>query len=201
MATATRPNGVALVVACVVAAVVVCRRERRLVLAPLGAALLSPLGFVAFQVYLGQRTGETLVWFRVQREAWEEGASFGWTAITKTWDFTLHPFVSAVNTITALCVVGHHRARWWRCGGPGSRHAVTAYALAVIVLMLLPATVTARPRFLFTAVPVAHRLRRRVAAAPGDGDRDADWWGLLLALNGAGLVAVTTLYGVWAAIP
>jgi hypothetical protein len=36
---------------------------------------------------------------------------------------------------------------------------------------------------------------------PRNGERDGDWWALLLALNGAGLLAVTTLYGVWAAIP
>jgi Gpi18-like mannosyltransferase len=104
-ATVTRPNGVALVVACLVAAIVTCRREHRRQPRAFAAVLLAPLGFVAFQLYLAQRTGEALVWFRVQRQAWEEGASFGWTAVTKTWDFTLHPFASAVNTITALCVV------------------------------------------------------------------------------------------------
>lgn len=200
LATATRPNGVALVVACAVAAGVVCWRARRPLLAPLAAVALAPLGFVGFQLYLGRRTGETFVWFRVQREAWEEGASFGWTAVSKTWDFTLHPFVSAANTITALCVlatigllVALRRARM--------PLAVSAYAVAVIVLMLLPATVTARPRFLFTAFPALIAFAAVWPPARRDGERDADWWGLLLALNGAGLVAVTTLYGVWAAIP
>lgn len=205
VATGTRPNGVALVVACAVAAGMVCWRERRVLLAPLGSVLLAPLGFVCFQLWLGRRTGETLVWFRVQREAWEEGASFGWTAISKTWDFTLHPFVSAANTITALCVlatigllVALRRARM-----PGF---VTVYAVAVIVLMLLPATVTARPRFLFTAFPALIAFAAvwppRSRDADGrPGESDGDWWALLLTLNGAGLVAVTTLYGVWAAIP
>ena len=73
--------------------------------------------------------------------------------------------------------------------------ALTAYCLGIIGLMLLPATVTARPRFLFTAFPA---LIAFPAVFPR---KDDDWWALLLALNGAGLVAVTTLYGVWAAIP
>ncbi len=200
IATATRPNGVALVVACVVAAGAVCWRERRVVLGPFGAVLLSPLGFVAFQVYLGQRTGETLVWFRVQRQAWEEGASFGWTAVTKTWSFTLHPFVSAVNTITALCVVATIglAVAIRRAHLP---HAVSAYSWAVLALMLLPATVTARPRFLLTAFPALIAFAAVWPSRRPDGSRDSDWWAMLLALNGAGLVAVTTLYGVWAAIP
>lgn len=193
-ATATRPNGVALVAAVLVAAVVECRRERRLQWEPLAAAAMAPLGFVAFQLYLGRRTGETLVWFRVQREAWAEGASFGWTALSKTWHFTLHPFASAVNTVTALCVAATigFLLVLWRAKLPP---ALTVYCLGIIALMLLPATVTARPRFLFTAFPA---LIAFPAVWPR---RDDDWWALLLALNGAGLVAVTTLYGVWAAIP
>ena len=61
--------------------------------------------------------------------------------------------------------------------------------------MLLPATVTARPRFLYTAFPVL------IAAAAIWPDDQEDWWALGLALCGAGLVAVTALYGLYAAIP
>jgi len=70
-----------------------------------------------------------------------------------------------------------------------------AYTLVVIALMLLPATVTARPRFLYTAFPI---LIAGAAIWPKDEDR---WWGLGLSLLGAGLVAVTALYGLYAAIP
>ena len=78
---------------------------------------------------------------------------------------------------------------------------MAAYAIAVIALMLFPATVTARPRFLFTAFPALIAFAAVWPPARRDGGRDGDWWAMLLALNGAGLVAVTTLYGVWAAIP
>ena len=47
----------------------------------LSSVLLAPIGFIVFQIWLGQHTGEAGVWFRVQREAWGEGASFGWTAL------------------------------------------------------------------------------------------------------------------------
>jgi hypothetical protein len=192
VATASRPNALAVCAACVVAAWLAWRHDRdgRAWLAP----LLSPLGFVAFQVYVGARTGERAVWFRVQREAWDEGVSFGWTAIRRSYEAFASPLSSATNVITALCVVATVAALWalWRARLPAP---LTAYALGAIVLMLLPATVTARPRFLYTAFPVL------IAAAAIWPDDHEEWWGLGLALCGAGLVAATALYGLLAAIP
>ena len=63
---------------------------------------------------------------------------------------------------------------------------VVAYTLVVIGLMLLPATVTARPRFLITAFPLL------IAVAAVWPEEDREWWGLLLAVCGAGLVGVVT---------
>jgi hypothetical protein len=192
LATACRPNALALVGACAVAAWLAWRRDRdwRAWLAP----ALSPLGFVAFQAYLGVRTGEPGVWFRVQREAWNEGASFGWTAVRRTYEALTSPLDSATNIITALCVLATIAGLWalFRARLPAP---VTAYALGAIVLMLVPATVTARPRFLYTAFPVLIAV-----AAIWPDDRD-DWWAMGLALCGAGLVAATALYGLFAAIP
>jgi Gpi18-like mannosyltransferase len=107
LATATRPNGLALVLACAVGALGACRTPDgwRWRWRPIVGTLVSPVGFVAFQLFLGSHTGERSVWFRVQRQAWGEGASYGMAAITKTMKFTLSPFHSAVNVITALCVI------------------------------------------------------------------------------------------------
>jgi hypothetical protein len=180
------------VAACAVAAWIVWRRDRnwRAWIAP----VLSPIGFVAFQVYLWARTGEAGVWFRVQQDAWNEGASFGWTALRRTVDAVANPFDSATNVITLLCVVativGIYVLFKARMPAP-----IVAYTLVVIALMLLPATVTARPRFLYTAFPV---LIAGAAVWPED---EHAWWGLGLSVLGAGLVAVTTLYGLFAAIP
>jgi hypothetical protein len=64
--------------------------------------------------------------------------------------------------------------------------------------MLVPATVTARPRFLFTAFPLLigaakwYELRR---------ERDELLLPCTLAACGAGLAALTGLYGVFGAIP
>ena len=192
VATASRPNAIAICAACAVAAWLAWRRHHdwRAWIAP----ALSPLGVVAFQLFLWVRTGERAVWFRVQGEAWNEGVSFGWTALRRTYEAIVSPFGSATNVITALCVLATMAGLWavFRAKLPPP---VVAYSVVVIALMLLPATVTARPRFLFTAFPVL------IAAAAIWPDDDEQWWGLGLALCGAGLVSVTALYGLYAAIP
>jgi hypothetical protein len=195
-ATATRPNGVALIVACAVAAgfAIHERRDWR----ALRSVALAPIGFIVFQVWLGEHTGEAGAWFRVQNEAWGEGASFGWTAIENTFEAVTQPLTSPTDTITALSVAAtvallvmawKVRLDW----------VLMAYSWAIVGLMLTPATVTARPRFLFTAFPLL------IAAAkwyePRRHRGDDLLWPMTLACCGAGLAALTGLYGVFGAIP
>ena len=71
----------------------------------LAAPLLAPAGFIAFQLWLGHHTGEAGVWFRVQTEAWGEGASYGLTAIRKTVEAFTSPLTSPTNIITAASVM------------------------------------------------------------------------------------------------
>ncbi|MEX0846730.1 MAG: mannosyltransferase family protein [Ilumatobacteraceae bacterium] len=193
LGTATRPNGLALVAACAVAAFLAIkeRREWR----SLVAVLLAPVGFIAFQWWVGWHAGEPGVWFRVQTEAWGEGASFGVTAITNTFEAFTHPLTSPTDTITAASVVTmvvliffayRERLPW----------PMLAYTAGVLGLMLLPSTVTARPRFLYTAFP----LLIAAAAWFRGADRQA-WWPYVLAACSAGLVGLTALYGVLGAIP
>ncbi|HEX2783035.1 MAG TPA: mannosyltransferase family protein [Ilumatobacteraceae bacterium] len=192
LATATRPNGLALVLACAVASWLAIRRERawRSVAAP----ILAPVGFIAFQLWLGNHAGEARVWFRVQRQAWNEGASFGVTAVRQTFDALSQPLTSPTNTITAASVATtalliyftyRKRVPW----------PMMAYSAGILALMLLPNTVTARPRFVYTAFPLfisaaayLHTVRR-------------DLWPYVIGACSAGLVALTALYGVFGAIP
>lgn len=193
LATATRPNGVAVVAACAVAAFVAIRTKRQW--SALMAPALSPLGFLAFQWWIDRRTGESRVWFRVQGEAWKEGASFGLTAIRNTLEAFTKPLTSPTDLLTAVSFVCTLFLVWvaWRRGLPP---AAAAYSAVVVALMLLPATVTARPRFLFTAFPLV------IAAALWlEHDKRKDWWPYVMALSGAGLVTLTALYGVYGAIP
>ncbi len=201
--TATRPNGVALVAACVVACFFAVRRSRDWM--SLVAVALSPIGFVWFQWYVDRVTGERGAWFRVQREAWSEGTSFGATAVTNTLDFLTHPLASPTDALTAasmVALVGMIYCAWRvRLSLP-----LVAYSAVVVALMLIPETVTARPRFLITAFPL---LIAVAAWWPQPTSEDADhrmsWstlgWDMTLVLCGAGIAVLTGLYAVFGAIP
>ncbi len=192
LGTATRPNGVALVLACAVASIIAIRRERKWI--SLTAPLLAPGGFIAFQIWLGHHTGEAGVWFRVQREAWAEGASYGLTALRRTFEAFARPLTSPTNIITAASVMAMLLMIYfaYRRRLPP---AMLAYSAGIIVLMLIPNTVTARPRFLYTAFPLFIS-----AAAFLHSDR-RDWWPYVIGACSAGLVTLTALYGVFGAIP
>lgn len=194
LATAARPNGVALVVACAVAGLVAARRSRSW--KPLVAPLLAPWGFVAFQTWIDHHTGEKRVWFRVQGEAWKEGASFGLTAIRRTLDAFTQPLTSPTDLITAVSFLTTLFLIWIAWRQRRLPPAATAYSAVVIALMLLPATVTARPRFLFTAFPLLIAASVWLSAP-----RRATWWPYLVGVGLMGLSTLTALYGVYAAIP
>ncbi len=195
--TATRPNGLALVAACAVAAFVEIRHRWQW--RPLVAVALAPLGFVGFQLWLGRHTGEAAVWFRVQTQAWGEGASFGYTAIERSVKAVLHPWSSGTNTVTVATVVAMVLLLWALRRHPLPA-PVVAYVVVVLALMLLPATVTARPRFLFTAFPLlisaAAWLEHRVETRPG-----SEAWTLTVSACAAGLVWLVALFGVFGVIP
>lgn len=190
--TAARPNGLALAAACGVAALIAIKQDRqwRALIAP----ALAPLGFIGFMVFLRQHTDEDWAWFRVQREAWKEGTSFGATAVQRTLDFFVSPFGSPTSVLTAATVIALVLATVL-----ARRHKIPlmyhAYSLTVVLLMLAPATVTARPRFLFTAFPLIFPVARALR------DDDDKWWPIVIVLFVTGLVTVNGIYGVRAAIP
>jgi hypothetical protein len=130
----------------------------------------------------------------VQAEAWGEGASYGLTAVRKTFEAFAHPLTSSTNVITAASVMTMLLMLYFlwvkRLPLP-----MVAYSLGILALMLLPNTVTARPRFLYTAFPLFIS-----AAAYLHQDR-RDWWPYVIGACSAGLVTLTALYGVFGAIP
>ena len=182
LGTAARPNGIALVAACAVASLVAVREDREW--KSLIAPALSPLGFIGFMAFLRHHTGENWAWFRVQREAWKEGTSFGATAIDSTFDFIRNPTDSPTTLLTAASMFALVIAlvALWRHRLP---LMYTAYSATIIVLMLLPATVTARPRFLFTAFPLLFPFARLLR------DDEEEWWPVVVLVMATGLVAVT----------
>jgi hypothetical protein len=192
LATATRPNGIALVAACAVAAGIAIWRKRDwwALIAP----ALAPIGFIGFQLFLNAHAQERWAWFRVQREAWREGTSFGATAMSNTLSFFTHPLASPTDALTAASM-GALLLGLWCLYRKRLPWPMVAYIAVVVILMLVPATVTARPRFLFTAFPLF------ISAAAWWPRRDRAIWDLMLVTCGAGLAGLTALYGVFGAIP
>lgn len=204
LATATRPNGIAVVAACAVASFLAIRRSRDWW--SLVSVALAPIGFVFFQWYVDRTAGERGAWFRVQREAWSEGTSFGATAVTNTFEFITHPLSSPTDALTALsmaALIAMVYCTWKvRLAWP-----LVAFCAVVVALMLIPETVTARPRFLFTAFPffIAVAAWWPDPKPTDDGHDRASWefvgWDLTLVACGAGIVALTGLYSVFGVIP
>jgi hypothetical protein len=171
----------------------------------LTSVALAPIGFIGFQLYVDAQVNERGAWFRVQREAWSEGASFGATAVTNTLNFVTSPFTSPAEALTALTLVTMLAMLWclWK------RHLplpIVAFIAVVIALMLIPETVTARPRFLFTAFPLFIAVGAWWPEPAVDSEQHrAGWdragWDFMLLLAGAGLASLTGLYGVFGAIP
>lgn len=190
--TATRPNGLALVLACLVASAIAIRSKRAW--KSLISVALAPVGFIGFMIFLRHHTGENLPWFRVQSEAWREGTSFGGAAVSNTVEFLLHPLSSPTNVLTAASLVAIGVLLWsaWRHRMPAP---MLAYSLGILFLMLLPETVTARPRFVFTAFPLF------MSAGAMFSDEDTPWWELVIVTLAAGLVTVVGMYGVVSAVP
>ena len=164
LGTATRPNGLALVLACAVAAFIAIRQERDW--GSLAAPLLSPLGFVAFQLWLGHHTGEAGVWFRVQSEAWGEGASYGLTAIRETYKAFAHPLTSPTNVITAASVMAMLLMIYflWRRRLP---LPMVAYIAGILVLDAAPQHCHCPAAVPLHRVPAVH-LGGGVPALPTD---------------------------------
>ena len=200
VATATRPNAVALVLAALVMVWMVrddaARRWRAL-----ATTAVIPIGFVATQWLIGWRAGEAGVWFRVQREAWDEGLSLGVSTARFIAEFIVDPLASPTRALTAASVIVVAGGVWamWRTR---THPVVIAYTLGVVALMLSPATVTARPRFVLVAIgvliaPVAWWLQNPQVAARYRRSVELVAVGALA----AGLTASMAVYGLEGAIP
>ena len=130
----------------------------------------------------------------MQREAWDEGTSFGLTALRHSFDAIIHPLSSPTDIITAVSTFAtiFLLVTMWKRRLPWP---LMAFTLVVLALMVLPSTVTARPRFVYTAFPAF------ISLAAWWPEEHEETWDALLAMCGAGLVTLTGLYGVLGAIP
>jgi len=168
VATATRPNGVAVLAVCAIVAAVEINRHRD-DWRPLAAPALAACGVGTYFVYLWIRTGDATAWFRSERVMWHDHVSFGAPVIHHLQGLFRSPPTSldsgALNDLIAIAgtvflvagLVWVWRARW--------PLAVRAYAAAALIVPALSYAVGPRPRMLLAAFPLsiygAEHLRRR----------------------------------------
>jgi hypothetical protein len=193
--TATRPNAIALLAACVVAAVIAIYRRRQW--GALLSVALAPIGVLGYHAYLRVHTGEWGAWSRAQREAWGEGWSWGATAIRFTWRFLENPLGTAygatyLHTAVALALLAGGLFCSLRVRLPWPQ---LAYVAVIAALMIGPDTVSARPRFVFTAFPLL------VGVAAWWPRRPREAWDGLVVVSAGALAAAAMFYGSFAAIP
>ncbi len=161
LATATRPNAVALCLACGWAAFVAIRQRREW--RALAAPLLSPLGLVAFTVYLGVHTGDPLASLRTQRYGWGQRFDWGATTVAKASDLLQQPLdINIIVATSALAFIAVSAWLLWRWRPPA---VLTIYALGVAVPPLLSAMISSRPRFAMTAFPLLAAVAARARPA------------------------------------
>lgn len=162
LATAARPNALAVGAACAWAALVAVthrrddgRREWRALVAP----ALAPLGIVAFFLHLASVTGEPLAWFTAQREGWRERVDLAGQlervalviADPAQPEGSLNTWLPVAGM--AVMAVAFLALARWRPSGP-----VVVYALAASAMVLASASIGARPRMVLGAFPLVMAL-------------------------------------------
>jgi len=178
--TAVDPVGVAIVVPCVVAAVVAIRdrHEWRALVAP----VLSPFGVVAFFAYLWAHTGTPLAWFLGQRRGWQHGqlgtGIWNGLLVVRGDHLTLPPYtVKAAGFVVAIALL----TVFLSTKRPG---AWTGYVVAVLAVAFLSPIVGFTPRVLLRAFPLLGVVGARLR--PG-------WFEALLVVSALAMAAAAVL--------
>lgn len=185
LATATRPNGVALVAVALVTAglAVTQRREWRSLVAP----AIAPLGFVAYLAFTWLNTGRADSWLRAQRLGWYERfsltARFGdLGAVLEALVGSSAPDWNRLVVTVGLLVAVVSFVLLLRSRPPLE---LVAYTVVIAVLALTSATLGLRPRFVLTAFPLTMAL--------GIWLRSTFVFSLVLAASAAAMVALAVV--------
>lgn len=182
LASATRPNAIALVASCAWAAAVAIHHHRawRSLIAP----ALAPVGVLAFHAFLWSRTGRPDAWDLIQRNGWEERVDLGVNNTERLvtvgrWDDP-DPGTVLIGLGAVAVLVG----AWalWRWRPP---FTLPLYAAGIVGLASVAYTLGPRPRFVFTALPLVWAL-----AVWLRGER----FRLLVLGSTAGLAVLSTMY-------
>lgn len=149
-AGAVRPNGLVLFGCCVWGAWVAIRRSRdwRSVI----AVLIAPIGALGYFLFLYERTGDFMGWFRAEQNGWGVRMDFGeftWRALN---DFLGGPFTDFERLVFAMSVffvvgAGVLMVRW----KPPA--VLTIYSGGLVASTLLGTNFAMTPRLLLIAFP------------------------------------------------
>ena len=184
LATASRPNGIGVVLAAAGVAFVVLRgsasggRRWQVMAAP----VLAASGIAAYAGYLWLRYGDPFVSWSTQRYGWGQRLDGGRTTVTTFGHVFDQPVdVNVVVATLGVIVVAGGALLMLRWRPP---LALTLYTVGVIVPPLLTALISSRPRFAFTAFPLVVAYAR---AAKGV------WFGVLVGVAAACSTALVVL--------
>ncbi|WP_406862855.1 hypothetical protein ABZO31_21480 [Streptomyces sp. HUAS MG47] len=145
LAGLTRPSAAALVAAIGITAVVTVVRERRLRLPVAAGALLAPLGWFVYVVYVGVRRGSVTAYFDVQA-AWGNSIDGGVALARFIAD---QPPLAALGLCAALALVAWVLVLCVRQRQP---LPLLVYTIAVVVISLIGAAYFgSRPRLMMPA--------------------------------------------------
>jgi hypothetical protein len=168
LASATRPSGLTLVVACAVVAYThVAGDQPRRVLAGVGAALLAMSGFVAFVVWLGNHTGNAMQWFDVERDLFDEGTPWRRLPTTIADVFRDGPAFPRMMVIAFAAIAVVLLLVGCTAGQPLWAVSITVLAL---YLALTANIANSSPRLQLAAIPAFVALGSRLR------DRVLLWW-------------------------
>ncbi|MFZ4516240.1 MAG: hypothetical protein ACOYN3_08010 [Acidimicrobiia bacterium] len=123
------------------------------------APLLAPLGFVAYMVFVRQRTGKVFAWFVTERDGWGERFDFGWNSVVRAMHAIPQPLANWNDSIATLGLVVFAIATVyfvrWRPPLP-----VLLYGLGMVACAVGSATIGGRLRFILVAFPLFYSVAR-----------------------------------------
>jgi len=150
VASTADPVAAAVIVPCVVAAVLAIRRrhEWKALLAP----VLAPLGIGGFFVYLWAHTGSPFEYFRAQRAGWQGGTYFGgipgsFAHLFAHWFADPDYAVKAVSALVAVVLL----VIFFRARPPGTW---IGYVVAVLAFGALSPVIGVTPRLALRGFPL-----------------------------------------------
>jgi hypothetical protein len=166
VATATRPDGLAVEAACVVALVLAARRGVRATAGALTAVVLCPLGLIGFLGYSDHRTGDALIWRRAEY-LWQQRLDLNATLVRRLdrnlGHRTPHTVESAVLLLSiVLLVAGLGFVVRGRAGMPPE---LLAYLAVLLALSVGYGNVSAKPRFVLAMLPLFLGTARRLSTS------------------------------------